>query len=193
MAFQEPPRHEVSRNLGLTSCGPAVDDSVGASRRILRGVEAGTSAHERNSYRYQIRIILIMERTRKSRGSSAAVAAPRPAPGRCGDLAVSSIQARQRGTSRPRGLAGIVAAGVQIRLLDMAPMLYHPAMDQDNDAPRPPPAGWLESLERSEAQLAAGQVVSAAAVRQQLRDSIARMEARLGPEHTTEAGPSPHR
>lgn len=82
---------------------------------------------------------------------------------------------------------------MQIGLLDTVPMLYHPAMDQDNDTLRPPPAGWLESLERSEAQLAAGQVVSGAAVRQRLRDSIARMEARLEPEHTTEAGPSPRR
>jgi len=72
-------------------------------------------------------------------------------------------------------------------------MLYHSAMDQDNDIPRSPPAGWLESLERSEVQLAVGQVVSGAAVRQRLRDSIARMEARLEPEHTTETRPSPHR
>jgi hypothetical protein len=39
------------------------------------------------------------------------------------------------------------------------------------------PAGWLESLAISEAQLAAGQTVPAEAVRQRILDSIARLEA----------------
>ena len=40
------------------------------------------------------------------------------------------------------------------------------------------PAGWLEALERSEAQLAAGQVVSGDEVIRKLHASIARVEAR---------------
>jgi hypothetical protein len=41
------------------------------------------------------------------------------------------------------------------------------------------PQSWIESLERSEAQLAAGQIVSGEAMHQRLRDSLSRMEARL--------------
>jgi hypothetical protein len=40
------------------------------------------------------------------------------------------------------------------------------------------PAGWLEALARSEAQLAAGQRVPAEIVRKRLLDSIARLEAK---------------
>jgi hypothetical protein len=40
------------------------------------------------------------------------------------------------------------------------------------------PAGWLEALARSEAQLAAGQIVPGEVVRQRLLDSIARLEAK---------------
>jgi hypothetical protein len=40
------------------------------------------------------------------------------------------------------------------------------------------PASWLEILAESEAQIAAGQVVSGDVVRQRLRDSIARLEAK---------------
>lgn len=40
------------------------------------------------------------------------------------------------------------------------------------------PAGWLEVLAESEAQLAAGQTVPGEVVRQILRDSIARLEAK---------------
>ena len=39
------------------------------------------------------------------------------------------------------------------------------------------PAGWLEALAESEAELAAGQTVPAEAVQQRLRDAIARLEA----------------
>jgi len=57
----------------------------------------------------QQRRMRIMERQTQSRHSPRAVPEPRRAHARCGDLAVSSIQACQRGASRPRGLAGIVA------------------------------------------------------------------------------------
>jgi hypothetical protein len=40
------------------------------------------------------------------------------------------------------------------------------------------PAGWLESLERSEAELAAGLTVPAETVHRELQESIARLEAK---------------
>jgi hypothetical protein len=45
-----------------------------------------------------------------------------------------------------------------------------------NDAKAP--AGWLEILAESEADVAAGKTVPAHVVRQGLRDSIARLEAK---------------
>ena len=75
---------------------------------------------------------------------------------------------------------------VQIGLLNTVPMPYRPAMDQDNDISRPPPAGWLEALERSEADLAAGRTVPLEPVLERMRDSIKRMEARRT-AHDTEA------
>ncbi len=41
-----------------------------------------------------------------------------------------------------------------------------------------PPAGWLEILEESEAELAAGLTVPGEVVRQMLRESLARLEAK---------------
>jgi len=40
------------------------------------------------------------------------------------------------------------------------------------------PAGWIEALDRSEAQLAAGETISGEEVMRELRDSIDRMEAK---------------
>lgn len=57
-------------------------------------------------------------------------------------------------------------------------MRYHRFMDHDENAPRPIPAGWLEALERSEADLAAGRTVPLEPVLARLRESIKRMEAR---------------
>jgi hypothetical protein len=51
-------------------------------------------------------------------------------------------------------------------------------MDHDDSPPRPAPAGWLEALERSEADLAAGRAVPLELVLARLRESIKRMEAR---------------
>jgi len=42
----------------------------------------------------------------------------------------------------------------------------------------PAPSGWIESLERSKAQIEAGQVVPVEPVLERLRTSAARMEAR---------------
>jgi hypothetical protein len=54
---------------------------------------------------------------------------------------------------------------------------YSPPMD--DSPPRPPaPTGWLEILEESEAELAAGLTVPGEVVRQMLRDSLARLEAK---------------
>ena len=57
-------------------------------------------------------------------------------------------------------------------------MRYSPGMDHDDTAPRPAPAGWLETLERSEADLAAGHTVPLEPVLARMRESIKRMEAR---------------
>ena len=46
------------------------------------------------------------------------------------------------------------------------------------ETPKHAPDGWLESLERSEAQLAAGEIVSGDNVMRELHASVARMEAK---------------
>ena len=48
----------------------------------------------------------------------------------------------------------------------------------DNPTHTAAPAGWLKILEESEAELAAGLTVPGEVVRQMLRDSLARLEAR---------------
>lgn len=48
-------------------------------------------------------------------------------------------------------------------------------MDDMTHAP-PAPAGWLEVLDESEADLAAGRIVPGEVVIQDLRDAIARLE-----------------
>jgi ribosomal protein L29 len=48
----------------------------------------------------------------------------------------------------------------------------------DTSNPAPAPAGWLEALARSEAQLAAGQLVPGEEIMRELRESIARLEAK---------------
>lgn len=57
-------------------------------------------------------------------------------------------------------------------------MRYSPGMDHDDTAPRTAPAGWLEILERSEADLAAGRTVPLEPVLARMRESIKRMKAR---------------
>lgn len=54
------------------------------------------------------------------------------------------------------------------------------------------PAGWLESLERSKAQLAAGQTVPLLPVLDRLRASAERLEAEMGVT-PDEAKPNPSR
>ena len=48
----------------------------------------------------------------------------------------------------------------------------------DNPTPAIAPAGWLEALAESEAQLAAGQIVSGEEVMRELDECIARLEAK---------------
>ncbi len=56
-------------------------------------------------------------------------------------------------------------------------MRYPPSMDDDDTTPRPVPAGWLEALAESDADLASGRIVPSAMVHAELRASIARLEA----------------
>ena len=57
----------------------------------------------------------------------------------------------------------------------MANNAYCRTMD---DTPAIAPAGWLEALAESEAQLAAGQIVNGDEVMRELDDCIARLEAK---------------
>lgn len=52
---------------------------------------------------------------------------------------------------------------------------YTPRMDTVADII---PPGWLEILEESEAEVAAGQILSGEVVHRELRESIARLEAK---------------
>jgi hypothetical protein len=53
--------------------------------------------------------------------------------------------------------------------------------------PAAPASEWLDSLDESEAELAAGQTVNPAAMRRRLRDSIARLEEHLANEDKQKA------
>jgi hypothetical protein len=53
---------------------------------------------------------------------------------------------------------------------------YHPLMDDVRPLPTPP--GWIEALDRAEADVAAGRTVDAATIHAKLRVGIERMEAR---------------
>lgn len=51
-------------------------------------------------------------------------------------------------------------------------------MSQSDEAPRPPPTGWLEAVERGEADAVAGRTVPLSVVLDDLRASLTRMEAK---------------
>ncbi len=87
------------------------------------------------------------------------------APGSWGDDAQPGRPPRSRIVS--------VAAGETLR--------YHRGMDQD-DAPRPVPPGWLEAMDESDAQLAAGQTVPGEPLLDELRRTAERLEAKLANE-----------
>ena len=56
-------------------------------------------------------------------------------------------------------------------------MRYPCRMDRDDTTPRPLPAGWLDAMDESDADLTAGRIVSADIVHAELRASITRLEA----------------
>ena len=58
-----------------------------------------------------------------------------------------------------------------------ATLAYYLPMD-DNPPNAPVPAGWLEALEESDADIAAGRIVSGDIVLRDLKDSLARLEAK---------------
>lgn len=67
----------------------------------------------------------------------------------------------------------------------------------DDDAPRPAPPGWLEALDRGEADVAAGRTVPGEAVMERLRqttegmrDHAAPASGCAGPEAVPACGPS---
>lgn len=59
----------------------------------------------------------------------------------------------------------------------------------DNPITASAPIGWLKILEESEAELAAGLTVSGEVVRQMLRDSLARLDARRDATPPRKANP----
>lgn len=75
-------------------------------------------------------------------------------------------------TSDPAG-----RSTTEIGLERSEPSAYCPRMD-DTPHHAPAPAGWLEALAESEADLAAGRIVPGEVVMKDLRDSLARLEAR---------------
>lgn len=68
-------------------------------------------------------------------------------------------------------------------------MRYPPCMDHDDITSQPIPAGWLDAMDESDAQLAAGQTVPLEPLLDELRQAAAQLEAKLAaqPEHTATA------
>ena len=56
--------------------------------------------------------------------------------------------------------------------------------DMDDVRPLSPPVGWLEALDRAEADLASGRVADGAAVHAELTASIERMQRRKAEAET---------
>ena len=52
-------------------------------------------------------------------------------------------------------------------------------MNRDENAPHPIPAGWLEAMDESDAQLAAGQTVPLEPLLDELRRAAEQLEAEL--------------
>jgi hypothetical protein len=59
----------------------------------------------------------------------------------------------------------------------------------DTSPPAIAPASWLEALAKSEAQLAAGEIVSGEEVMRELDECIVRLEAKQGAESNCRAAP----
>ena len=71
-------------------------------------------------------------------------------------------------------------------------MRYTHAMQHDDPTTRPAPPGWLDAMAESDADLAAGRIVSAAAVHAGLTASIERMERQAAARRTS-SPPAKHR
>ncbi len=65
---------------------------------------------------------------------------------------------------------------------------YLPAMD-DTPSPAIAPPGWLEALAESEADLCAGRIVPGETVLRDLRESLARLEAKQAARKPRKATP----
>jgi hypothetical protein len=52
---------------------------------------------------------------------------------------------------------------------------YIEEMDEETDATRQAPQHWLDRLEAAQAEIEAGRAIDGAAMRQRLRDSLARL------------------
>ncbi len=61
-----------------------------------------------------------------------------------------------------------------------------------DDNPNTTPVGWLEVLAESDADLAAGRIVSGDVVLRELKDSLARLEAKAAAAEASRKG-MPHR
>ena len=62
-------------------------------------------------------------------------------------------------------------------------------MDEIAPTTHQAPAGWLEALARSDAELAAGKTVPASAVHRRIREAIARMEEKRAAEANRPVAP----
>ncbi len=51
-------------------------------------------------------------------------------------------------------------------------------MDHRDETPSPPPADWLDALDRAEAEIAAGRIVTLEPVLARMDESVVRLEAK---------------
>jgi len=82
----------------------------------------------------------------------------------------------------------LAAAPTHIGLERRAMCAYPLSMD-DTPTPAIAPAGWLEALAESEAQLAAGQIVDGEDVMRELDECIAELEAKRSTKRHRRAAP----
>lgn len=103
---------------------------------------------------------------------------PRQIRSRLRAISVPPIaKALRQQVSARRFSAARVASSLNIGLERNASRVYCPVMDDISHRPQAP-AGWRESLDRSEAQLAAGETVPGEKVMRELYESIARLESK---------------
>ena len=81
--------------------------------------------------------------------------------------------------SGPNRKAKRAVPGALVRLEKVGELLYNLTMSEAAD-PFPSPAGWRDSLERSKAQIAAGQTIALLPILDRLRASAERLETEMG-------------